>query len=100
MVWATPEFPKPSDDDRLAQVEEKLVDLSVVRLEASKSWYKVGPSDLPIAANPGGKPEPLSMRSTIMQHMEPTRLVRLYVSSANRNEAIQRINKLMPGASK
>jgi HD superfamily phosphohydrolase len=94
MVWATPEFPDDSDDRKLAKVEEKLADLHPIRREASKSWYKVGSSDLPISANPGGKSQPLSMRSTIGQHMEPTRLVRLYVSSHDRGAAERRINQL------
>lgn len=100
IVWSTPEFPNENDDEKLSKVEEKLADLSPVRREASKSWYKVGPSDLPVSPNPGGKSQPLSMRSTIMQHMEPTRLVRLYVSNASRKEAERRIKELYPGDAK
>jgi len=87
LVWETPEFPSPADEDRLNLIEARLAELSPVRYEAAKSWYKVGASDLPIGASQGAKAQPLSMRSTIVQHMQPTRRIRLYVRIEDRTKA-------------
>jgi uncharacterized protein len=87
-VWETPEFPNREDETKLKEVEDKLGALVAARCSASKSWYKVGEPDLPIAARrPGEKPQPLSIRSTLVGHMEPTNIIRLYVKPENRAKA-------------
>jgi len=88
LVLETSEFPGPEEEDYLAEIKDKLEPYGVVRLDATKSWYKVGASDLPIAFN-NGSSKPLSMCSTIVQHMEPTRRSRLYVPSEKRAKALQ-----------
>jgi uncharacterized protein len=93
-IWETPEFPSLDDEKLLADIESALGDLLAARCEASKSWYKIGETDVPIAAAPGGKTKPLSLCSTIVGNMKPTRLTRLYVFNENRPEAKRRMQPL------
>jgi uncharacterized protein len=73
---------------RLGVSEQGLGDRLALRSEASKSWYKLGDTDLPIAAlNPGEKPRLLSQCSTIVGNMKPTRRTRLYVRKEDRAKA-------------
>ena len=87
-VWETPEFPSSEDDERLAEAETLLEELQPVRREAGKSWYKLGEADLPVsAAHPGDKTKPLSMCSTIVGNMKPSRCTRLFVKPEYRARA-------------
>ena len=93
-IWQTPEFPDEHDERKLIEIETCLDGLLAARCEAAKSWYKIGETDIPIAAAPGGTTKPLSLCSTIVGNMKPTRLTRLYVQSEDRAEAKQRIQGL------
>jgi HD superfamily phosphohydrolase len=95
-VWETPEFPSLEDDERLQRAEVALSDILGARLEAGKSWYKAEEADLPISA-PGGKTKPLSMCSTIVGKMQPSRCTRLYVKPEQRREAEKRLLALDRG---
>src|SRR6185312_5297057 len=70
-VWETPEFPSAEDQERLQSLEEKLGNLVASKQEAGKSWYKVGPSDLPVQLN-DRRVLPLSLLSTIVGNMKPS----------------------------
>lgn len=95
MVWETPEFPEAGDEVTFAEAEKRLLDLGAVKCEATKSWYKVGAVDLPVASSRvGEKPQPLSLRSTLVGTMKPTRRIRLYVAVERRNEAVRRLKEL------
>ena len=97
-VWETPEFPSAEDEVRFAEAEQTLNDLKPVRREAGKSWYKVGEADLPVsAARAGDKTKPLSMCSTIVGKMQPSRCARLYVKPEHRAEAQKRLEALDRG---
>jgi uncharacterized protein len=97
-VWETPEFPSPEDEERFAEAEQMLGDLEPVRRDAAKSWYKVGEADLLVsAAHPGDKTKPLSMCSTIVGKMQPSRCARLYVRPEHRAEAHQRLEAIDRG---
>jgi HD superfamily phosphohydrolase len=94
-VWETPEFPSSEDDEQLRRAEGVLGGLLGARREAGKSWYKIGEADLPISAgHPGGKTKPLSLCSTIVQNMRPSRCTRLYVEPERRSEAEKRLKAL------
>ncbi len=90
-VWHSPEFPNESDELELVRVEGILGNLLAARRDAGKSWYRVGETDIPIIEASPRRAIPLSMRSTIVGNMKPTRLARLYVDRHNRGEAIRRI---------
>jgi len=97
-VWETPEFPSAEDEERFAEAEQAIEDLEPVRREAGKSWYKVGEADLPVAAaHPGDKTKPLSMCSTIVGNMQPSRCARLYVKPEYRADAQKRLKALDRG---
>jgi hypothetical protein len=91
VVWQTPEFPSEDDEAKLNEVESKLGKLVAARLEASKSWYKVGGSDLLVFFRRNDT-RPLSLCSTIVGQMEPSRLTRLYVRIEDRANARQIID--------
>jgi len=87
-VWETPEFPSVEDEAQLKEIETRLGGLVVARIEASKSWYKLGATDLLIGGNNvGDGARPLSQCSTIVGNMRPMRRTRLYVESQNRTKA-------------
>jgi hypothetical protein len=95
VVWETPEFPNAEDDARLKVVEETLGSLVAARCEAAKSWYKVGALDLPVAIGGDGRgSRPLSMCSTIVGNMNPSRLTRLYVRIEDRTKANALVDRL------
>jgi HD superfamily phosphohydrolase len=97
-VWETAEFPSAEDEKRLRDAEEALGEVLAARREAGKSWYKVGEADLPISAGYlGGKTKPLSMCSTIVGNMRPSRCTRLYVKPEHRHEAAKRLEALGKG---
>ena len=84
-VWKTPEFPSYKDAELLKKVDEALGDMVAARCSASKSWYKVGDPDLPIATKLGTRP--LSQESTIVGSLQPTNLTYLYVAPDDRAKA-------------
>jgi uncharacterized protein len=92
VVWETPEFPNADDGQKLDQAAGLLGRLLGARCEASKSWYKVGASDLPVRTRGGVRP--LSMTSTIVQNMRPSRLTRLYVRAEDRGRARDIVSKI------
>jgi HD superfamily phosphohydrolase len=93
-VWETPEFPNHDDEAQLTAAQAALGKMLAARCEAGKSWYKVGPSDLLIAEGPGGKTKPLSLSSTIVAKMIPSKRIRLYVRKEDRKAAIAKLGDI------
>lgn len=92
LIYETPEFPTDADDKQLEKVAAALGNKLALRSEAGKSWYKLGETDLPVAAlNAGEKPRLLSQCSTIVGNMKPTRRTRLYVRREDRDKATEDI---------
>lgn len=87
-VWETPEFPSKEDEARLVAAQSALGKMLAARCEAAKSWYKVGASDLLVAEEAGRKTKPLSLSSTIVAKMSPSKRIRLYVRAEDREAAI------------
>lgn len=95
LAWETPEFPIQDDLNRLTSAEEAIGDLAPVRRAAEKSWYRIGSEDLPVAArHPSGRTVNLSMCSTIVKDMTPSRCIRLYVPVERMNGAKSRLDKV------
>jgi HD superfamily phosphohydrolase len=95
LAYETPEFPTETDDAELEKIAGVLGAQLALRSEASKSWYKLGDTDLPIAAlNSGEKPRLLSQCSTIVGNMKPTRRTRLYVRGEDRAKATEDIQAI------
>jgi uncharacterized protein len=93
-VWTTPEFPTKEDEAALKKVEDELGDIIGAKCSASKSWYKLGETDLPIAGRTGGS-RPLSSFSTIVGNMRPTTLTRLYVKPEDYDRATEIIRPIL-----
>jgi uncharacterized protein len=87
-VWETPEI-RTEEDDQLLQTiisRLKMHNLLAEKIDAAKSWYKVGPSELPVLMK-DCKVRPLSLCSTIVGHMKPSAVTRLYVRIEDRDKA-------------
>jgi hypothetical protein len=86
-VWESPEFPNTEDEKKLVEAETRLGAMLAARCEASKSWYKIGTSDLLVSEEPAGNTKPLSLSSTIVGNMKAGRTTRLYVRKEDREAA-------------
>lgn len=96
VVWETPEFPASADIAQLSQVETALAGFDFVKREATKSWYKVGETDLQILERKGTIP--LSECSTIVARLQPSQRTRIYVDRNRREEASKIIEELRRAA--
>jgi len=95
LVYETPEFPSESDEAQLDKLAAALGNTLALRSEAGKSWYKLGDTDLPVAAlNSGENSRLLSQCSTIVGNMKPTRRTRLYVRAEDRAKALAEIEAI------
>ena len=86
-IFKTPEFPSEDDRESLTMAENAIVDLSPIKREAGKSWYKLGGTDIQVKEE--DDVFPLSSRSTIVANMKPSRVARLYVDKGNRDAALR-----------
>ena len=90
MVRATAEFPDPAEPSPLENWKERLGGLLAKEMgpPSSKPWYKGGADDLLIAlAGKPSKTKPLSLCSTIVENMQPSRQIKLYVAPENLDAA-------------
>ena len=96
-IWETPEFPLPEDEKFLHEYEKSLQGLLAAKCEARKSWYRVGSLDLLIYNDVEKRVRPLSLCSTIVGNMQPSRRTRLYARSKDRPKAEQLLERLRNG---
>lgn len=95
LVAETPEVPNAGDLDRFAMLERALDQLPYVEIAAEKSWYRIGPSDVPvITEEQPRKVSPLSQYSSVVRGIEAVDQRRLYVAEENRAEARRRIQAI------
>jgi hypothetical protein len=91
-VYHTPEVPKPRDLRELARVREKIGSFLAAEENAEKSWYKVGPEDIPVIGQPAPrKVKALSKYSSFVASMEPIRKVMVYVRPEDADAARQKL---------
>jgi hypothetical protein len=97
-ITKTSESPKAEDRDRLAQWREALGDLLKAEIAAEKSWYKVGPTDIPVLTEERSpRVIPLSELSSTVRNMDPVHQIRLYVRGEDRDEAEKKLNAVGGG---
>jgi HD superfamily phosphohydrolase len=95
VIAETPEVPNGDDLERLAKWEQALDELPHVEIAAEKSWYRIGPSDIPvITEEQPRKISPLSQYSSVVRGIEAVDQRRLYVSEENRADARRRIQAI------
>lgn len=80
MVYHTPETPTLDDLERLDKVRAALNDRLKTEMPASASWYKTGPRDIDVVDESDGRIRPLSHYSKIVDHLEPSEQILLYVA--------------------
>ncbi len=90
-VAETPETPKAEDLERLDQQKKRLGDLLKYEAVAEKSWYKVGPTDIPVVSRFDSSVKPLSQYSSVVAGLKPVRKVLLFVRPEDRTAALQRL---------
>ena len=79
-VYETPEVPRKKDLELLEKVRERLGRLVVADESASKSWYKKGPTDIPVVDEHDTKDvRPLSKYSSVVRGMSSINQTFLYV---------------------
>lgn len=79
LVFSTPEVPDENDLRQLELIKEKLGALVVAEEAASKSWYKTGPTDIPVVDDLDEKiVNPLSDHSNVVKNLESNNQVLLY----------------------
>jgi HD superfamily phosphohydrolase len=94
----TPESPSVDDRERLDQWRGALGDLLKAEIAAEKSWYKVGPADIPVLTEEQ-RPRviPLSEFSSTVRNIDPVHQIRLYVRGEDRDEAEQKLHAIGGG---
>jgi HD superfamily phosphohydrolase len=95
LVQETPEVPTADDLESLADWRRTLAELLQAEIAADKSWYKIGPTDIPIISE--GAParvSPLSHYSSVVRGVEAVHQIRLYVRKEDRAEARRRLQTI------
>jgi uncharacterized protein len=94
----TPETPKANDHERLEKWRQVLGDLLKAEIPAEKSWYKVGPTDIPIITEERSpRVIPLSEMSSTVKNIDPVHQVRLYVRREDRTVAGAKLDTIGGG---
>lgn len=91
----TPEVPSEEESDLLDRQREILDDLVAAEIPAEKSWYKLGPTDIPVyTEGPKREVKPLSTFSSVARGVEAIRQIHLYVRQENHKEVEDRLQAL------
>jgi hypothetical protein len=94
----TPESPKAEDGERLDHWRKALGNLLKAEVPAEKSWYKVGPTDIPVITEERSpRVIPLSELSSTVRNIDPVHQIRLYVRGEDRDEAAKKLDTIGGG---
>jgi uncharacterized protein len=94
----TPESPKAEDGERLDHWRKALGNLLKAEVPAEKSWYKVGPTDIPVITEERSpRVIPLSELSSTVRNIDPVHQIRLYVRGEDRDEAATKLDAIGGG---
>jgi HD superfamily phosphohydrolase len=94
-IAETPEVPASDDIEKLARWRTALGDLLKAEIPAEKSWYRIGPADIPvISEDDPSKVSPLSKYSSVVRGIEAVHQIRLYVRGEDRAEARRRLQAM------
>ncbi len=95
-IYNTPECPGQEDLDELKNVEDKVQEYIIAKEQASKSWYKVDETDIPVLINEEmGKVTPLSRQSAVVASVRATRRVSLFAVPEKAQEARAKVSDLI-----
>jgi HD superfamily phosphohydrolase len=91
----TPEVPTADDLERLSSWRQTIRELLQAEIAADKSWYRIGPADIPVVSEDGAATiSPLSQYSSVVRGVEAVHQIRLYVRDEDRAEARHRLRTL------
>jgi HD superfamily phosphohydrolase len=94
-VFHTPETPTSEDFAELDRVRQALGALIRAEESAEKSWYKLGPADIPVLSrSAGARVKPLSAYSSVVAGLRPIRKVMLYASPHDRAKVDEKLTEL------
>jgi HD superfamily phosphohydrolase len=97
-VFHTSESPSAPELQRLERIKAGLGRLIQAEGRAEKSWYKLGPPDIPVISdNPGGAVTPLSRYSEVVANLSPIGKVMLYSKTEDVDRARQCILNIPEG---
>ena len=97
-VYHTSETPGGEDVERFEKVKAALGDLVVAEVPATRSWYKAGPSDIPVVSEAeDGKVVPLSLYSSIIGSLKSNAQILLYARPENAATARSKKNEWLAG---
>jgi uncharacterized protein len=95
VVRETPEIPTADDLECIQRWREALGDLLQAEISAEKSWYRIGPTDVPVMTEDGARNiSPLSRYSSVVRSIEAVNQTRLYVREEDRENARDRLKSL------
>lgn len=96
-VFETSEIPTEAELEKFNMLNGALASMDVVKLDARKSWYKVGGEEIPIRVDEGNRKfsAPLSERSPIVKGLKSTARQRLYVPVNLKQNANKEISRLV-----
>jgi HD superfamily phosphohydrolase len=98
-IFHTPETPGPEDLAELDRVRQALGDLIQAEEPAAKSWYNLGPTDIPVVAKQAGqlKVRRLSAYSSVVANLRPIGKVMAFARKEDRNAVSARLEQLAKG---
>ncbi len=94
-IYHTSETPTTEQLEELEKVRAALGELVRAEESAEKSWYKVGPADIPVLSESRiRRMQPLSAHSPVVANMKPIRKVMLYARPEEAEVAREKLAKL------
>jgi HD superfamily phosphohydrolase len=95
-VYQTPETPDLAEWDKLRKVKRRVRSLIAGEEHASKSWYKTGPSDIPVVGEvEPGAVRPLSAFSSVVRNLAANNQVILYAKPEQTDLARTRVKAVL-----
>jgi HD superfamily phosphohydrolase len=95
-VFQTAETPDFAEWEKLRRIKRRLRSVIVGEEHAAKSWYKTGPSDIPVVGEvERGIVQPLSAYSPVVRNLPASNQVILYVKAEHAASARAQVERLL-----
>lgn len=93
-IYHTPEVGTLQEMKKLDTVKDALAELLAAEETASKSWYKTGDPDIPVADR-RGEVAPLSRFSSVVKNLSKNNQVLLYARREDKSSATERVHRAL-----
>jgi HD superfamily phosphohydrolase len=95
-VFHTPETPAQADLDDLQAIQDDLKGQVAAVESAEKSWYKIGPTDIPVLGEgEAGQVRPLSAYSAVVAGLKPIRQQLVYARPGDCEAVRRRVGEVL-----